>query len=160
MEQPLSAFLSGECTQVDLRTWPDPTDTESYSLYGMTVLQATTYFRRYASDPLGMKFCVGLHSVHFADKRRRLTHLFYQVALLCLLDTAHLFFSVHMLYLYLIDNFGNVGAVFEIVWLVSLLIVDRPWLIAILQEHQRSRYCSGLFDVACSILVPHAYLAT
>ena len=60
-------LLVGGMYAVDLKTWPDLTDTESYSLYGMTILQATSYFR-YASDPLWMKFCIHLCYVHFSDK--------------------------------------------------------------------------------------------
>jgi len=63
--------------------------------FGMTILQATSYFRRYRNDPMWMKLCV---------------------VLLCLLDTLHLCFSVHMMYFYLIDNFGNVAAVSAIIW--------------------------------------------
>jgi len=64
-------------------------------LYGMTILQAVSYFRRYRNDQLWMKICV---------------------ALLCLLDTLHMCFSVHMMYFYLINNFGTVTAVYEIIW--------------------------------------------
>jgi len=81
-------------------------------LYGMTILQATSYFRRYRSDPLWTKSCVGL---------------------LCLLDTLHLCFSIHMMYFYLIHNFGNVKAVFDIIWSLKGLGTVQVLLIWLVQ---------------------------
>jgi len=82
-------------------------------LYGMTILQAVSYFRiGYGNDSLWMKV---------------------SVALLCLLDTLHLCFSVHMMYFYLINNFGNVKAVFEIVWSLKGLGTVQVLLIWLVQ---------------------------
>jgi len=86
----------------------------------MTVVQANNYFHSYRGDPLWLKSCV---------------------AILCLLDALHLCFSVHMMYFYIVDNFGNVEAIGHIIWslkglgtvqvlviwLVQCLYLSRIW---------------------------------
>jgi len=55
-------------------------------LYGVTLIQTLFYYGTYDQDPLGLKLLV---------------------ALLCLLDTAHLIVTTHMVYYHLITMWGN-----------------------------------------------------
>jgi hypothetical protein len=80
--------------------------------FGMVIMQAGHYFRSYRSDPIWLRL---------------------SVALLCLLDTLHLCFSVHMMYFYLVTNFGNISAVNEIVWSLKGLAAVQVFVIWLVQ---------------------------
>lgn len=84
------------------------------SLFGITTLQAYQYFTKYSKDALWLKLSVSQR----AGARGRYFTTIWQVIVLCLLDTIHLCFSVHTIYFYLIDNFGEADAVYGIVWYV------------------------------------------
>jgi hypothetical protein len=80
--------------------------------YGMVIMQGTFYFRSYRNDPLWLKL---------------------SVALLCVLDTIHLCFSIHMMYYYLITNFGNFSAVDNIIWSLKGLATVQVFVIWLVQ---------------------------
>jgi hypothetical protein len=64
-------------------------------LYGMTNLQTYIYYNRFPRDWVFHKVFVGV---------------------LWALDTFHLALTVHLVYHYLVKNFGNSAALINIVW--------------------------------------------
>ncbi|SJL15358.1 uncharacterized protein ARMOST_18851 [Armillaria ostoyae] len=83
-------------------------------LFGITNLQTLIYYKRYPND--------------WSLYR-------YSVALLWVLDTAHLALSTHALYYYLIDMYGNLlGALIgNVIWSMRLQLVLKVWIIVFVQ---------------------------
>ncbi|KAK0226863.1 hypothetical protein EDD85DRAFT_1027352 [Armillaria nabsnona] len=68
-------------------------------LFGITNLQAVIYYKNYPDDWWVYR---------------------YSVALLWILDALHVALSMHALYHYLIDLFGNFAAIYDVVWSFKL----------------------------------------
>ncbi|KAK0468936.1 hypothetical protein IW261DRAFT_1011090 [Armillaria novae-zelandiae] len=71
-------------------------------LYGITNLQTFIYYKRYPGDWWFYK---------------------YSVAVLWVFDTLHVVLSMHALYFYLIESFGNYLALVKIVWSSKLIVL-------------------------------------
>jgi len=97
-------------------------------LFGITTLQAYQYFTKYSEDALWLKI---------------------SVIILCLLDTIHLCFSVHMIYFYLIDKFGEADAVYEIVWSIKGLSIVQVMLIWLVQ----ALYLARIWKLSSKMIV-------
>ncbi|KLO13128.1 hypothetical protein SCHPADRAFT_378521 [Schizopora paradoxa] len=76
--------------------------TISAVLYGVTLMQSLTYFQSFPEDRKAIK---------------------YMVAALVMLDTIHMIFATHSIYVYVITNFANIEALIEIPWSISALII-------------------------------------
>ncbi|KAK0471226.1 hypothetical protein IW261DRAFT_1572276 [Armillaria novae-zelandiae] len=71
-------------------------------LYGITNLQTFIYYKRYPGDWWFYK---------------------YSVVVLWVFDTLHVVLSMHALYFYLIESFGNYLALVKIVWSSKLIVL-------------------------------------
>ncbi|PBK81108.1 hypothetical protein ARMGADRAFT_816148 [Armillaria gallica] len=83
-------------------------------LFGITNIQTLIYYKKYPND--------------WSFYR-------YSVALLWVLDTAHLALSTHALYYYLIDMYGNLlGALLgNIIWSLRLQLILKVWIVVFVQ---------------------------
>lgn len=87
-------------------------------LFGVTSLQAYWYFHHYPRDPMKQKLSVGS---------------------LWLLDTAHTAATIHAMYYYMVSNFGNVTAAYNIVWSIQLQVAINVVIIVFVQSLYASR---------------------
>ncbi|ESK92812.1 hypothetical protein Moror_9144 [Moniliophthora roreri MCA 2997] len=82
-------------------------------LFGVTCLQAYIYYHRFSRDSV-------LHKI--------------SVAVLWILDTFHLSLTVHVVYHYLVKNFGNHAAYPKITWSLKLQVLVNVIIILIVQS--------------------------
>ncbi|KAI6003044.1 hypothetical protein EDD15DRAFT_1454848 [Pisolithus albus] len=84
----------------------------SAMLYGITTLQTYVYYMHYSEDDSTTKFIV---------------------AIVWVMDTLHVSFTCHMLYYYLITNYGALMSLEYIVWSFSASLVVNSIVITIVQ---------------------------
>ncbi|KAK0435711.1 hypothetical protein EV421DRAFT_1908412 [Armillaria borealis] len=103
-------------------------------LFGVTVLQVFIYYREYPND-------------------WQLYH--YSVGILWVLDAFHLSLTIHVIYHYTIDSFGDYVALGNVVWSFKLQILVNIVIIIFVQ-----RYCvSILASILMTYFVPRSLYA-
>ncbi|KZP33196.1 hypothetical protein FIBSPDRAFT_1036317 [Athelia psychrophila] len=104
-------------------------------MFGMTVLQCNSYFHNFQQDRLYLKACV---------------------ATLCCLDALHLIFSAHMMYFYIITNFGNMAAANQNIWSLKGLAVVQVIVILTVQ----TLYLMRIWKLSRTIVTQHTWISS
>ncbi|SJL11125.1 uncharacterized protein ARMOST_14528 [Armillaria ostoyae] len=89
-------------------------------LFGITILQTAIYYQRFRKDWWVYR---------------------YSVALLWILDALHVALSTHALYFYLIENFGNLEVLNEVVWSFKLQLLFDTLTVVGVQTIYAVRLC-------------------